>query len=103
MKYVVTVQAEKTVYLEARVLVEIPDEIDVDEKTIQEHCEDQIMDFVGCNGVDWEEIDEEWPEVSGIDEVEVYEFQDEEAEIRFVLDKDGSLVPQGEAVEGKSE
>jgi len=83
------------------VLVEIPDEIDVDEKTIQEHCEDQIMDFVGCNGVDWEEIDEEWPEVSGIDEVEVYEFQDEEAEIRFIYTEDGSLLPADRAGSSK--
>ena len=103
MKYDITVQAEKQVYLEARLLVEIPDGIEIDERKIQELCEDQIMDFIGSHGVDWEEIDEEWPEVSGVDSVEVAFDPDDEADICFVLDKDGSLVPQGEAVEGKSE
>ena len=95
MKNVVTLQAEKQVYLEAQLVVEIPDGIEIDEGKIQLLCDQPIMDFVYGHGVDWEEIDSEWPQVTGIDSVEASDDQDDVADIRLVQTKDGSLIPSG--------
>lgn len=103
MKYVIIAQAEKLVYLEARLVVEIPDGVAMHEDKIQDLCHEPIDDFVNDQGVDWEENDYEWPSYTGIDSVEVADDPDEDADICFVLTKDGSLVPEGETVDGTSE
>lgn len=98
MKYVVIAQAEKRVYLEAQVVVEIPDGVAIDEGKIQELCHEPVMKYVANEDVRWEEYDSELPEFTGVDDVEVAHAPDDEADIRFVLDKDGSLVFEGEVV-----
>ncbi len=97
MKYVVTVQAEKQVYLEVQVLVEIPDGIEFDEGKIQNLCFDPALELAEEGELDWVEIDTEWPSFSGVDSVEELDDPDEEADIRFVQAEDGSLVPADRA------
>ncbi|KAA5537981.1 hypothetical protein FYK55_27960 [Roseiconus nitratireducens] len=97
MKYVVTVQAEKQVYLEVQVLVEFPDGIKVDEGIIQNLCFEPAMALAENGELNWEEIDSEWPSFSGIDSIEELDDPDEEADLRFIQAEDGSLVPADRA------
>ena len=103
MKYVIKVQAEKQLYLEAQLVVDIPDRFAKDALDIQRLCEQPAKIFVSRNDVSWEEIDYRSPDFSGVYSVRVDDNLDDEADIRFVYAKDGSLVPEYGSDNSKSE
>ncbi|MCD0459574.1 hypothetical protein [Roseiconus lacunae] len=93
MKYVLTVLAERQVYMQTEIVLEIPDGIDFDENKAQKYCLDPIDDFAFNTGVVWEELESDWPELTTVESVETTD-EDYEADIRFSQAEDGSLYPE---------
>lgn len=103
MKYALTFLAERRVYMQSEIVVEIPDGIKFDKGKAQKQCLEHIDYFAFDTGVVWEELESDWPELTEVQSVAVADDQDYQPDIRFVQAEDGSLMPEGTANDGKSE
>ncbi len=100
MKYIVTVTARQTQYLSSRTVVEIKDGISPQELYRLLNSSDYESEFKDV--VDWEMVDQDYPEDFDVESVEEDEDSDYKTELCFVLTEDGSLV-LGDVIDGEAD
>ena len=100
MKYIVTVTARQMQYLRSRTVVEIKDGISPQELYRLLNSSDYESEFKDV--VDWEMVDQDYPEDFDVESVEEDEDSDYKTELCFVLTEDGSLV-LGDVIDGEAD
>lgn len=100
MKYIVTVTARQMQYLRSRTVVEIKDGISPQELYRLLKSSDYDSEFEDV--VDWEAVDQDYPEDFDVESVEEDEDSDYKTELCFVLTEDGDLV-LGDVIDGEAD